>query len=739
MANHRILALFALSILSRPLLAAAPVLGPEVPLVPGLEMRTAAYDQDLPTAASNGDDFVVAWADGRRLGSDIFVTRVGNDGHPVEPLGRRVVAGTRPKIASAGGDYVLVWQFASSLNSIRLSAGAMQASAPHLLGSGEVVALVSNGSSYLLVTRPEAGALTNRATILDRDGVPLRTVAKTFATTIGAAAFGGQYYLVDTAASSLILHTIAQDGSVTDQALPAADPAPKIAAFAPGAILIAWDSLIYRVAGYDGRTIKAPTALTVPDPQTHVAAGAGWDGREFSIVYSPLSSLTGNVRLYRITLDGTVPAPPLSLAPTTVASGAAYASSTSGQLVVWSESHNFTHEIVGVAAPSFSALAAAAPTAAEILSYSGEAQGDVQIARGPRGVLAVWDDADRWLQASASFNGGPPITLQATPGPDYIGWPAVMAGKNVYLVVWRHAVLGSPGSDRLLAKRFDFDGHDLDPQPLVLSSEVLRTQAVSADAHAPSLAFDGSSFLVAWAESADLYAIRIGETGPPLGEEEAEVGTISLRAHSARALWSGTEYLVGYTVDDICLINLCTTPRHFSMTRVARAGTIASAVAPPAIFYFGQGDTHVGTTWANGAMTVVWARAGVVFLGQTAPDGKVLLSPRTVARAATETPNPEIIWNGSEYVLVWLERIGDSQGHRVMAIRLDIDLRPIDNEPFIVSLGPAPRLPPSLTVTPSGVLIAYSRADDANGDAPRLFMRALDRIPTSPHRRAVRR
>ena len=71
MVKHHIFTLLTASLLSLNLYAAAPVLGPEVPLVPGLEPRADAYGQGSPAAASNGIDHLVVWEDGRRLSHDI--------------------------------------------------------------------------------------------------------------------------------------------------------------------------------------------------------------------------------------------------------------------------------------------------------------------------------------------------------------------------------------------------------------------------------------------------------------------------------------------------------------------------------------------------------------------------------------------------------------------------------------------------------------------------------------------
>lgn len=738
MAKHHILAFFAASLLSHLLLAATPVIGSEVPLVPGVELRSAAYDQTAPAAASNGSDHLVVWVDGRRLGSDIYATRVGTDGRPAEPLGRRIATGTNPKIASAGGDYLLVWQTSSGLQSIRLSADGAPLSAPHAVGTGEPVALVSNGSTYLLVTRPGPATTESAATVLDRDGVPLRRVARTFALTVGAGAYGGQYYVVD-AGSSITLRSIAHDGAVTDRVLQAVAVSPQrqmIAAFAPGAVLLAWDSGVYMLVGYDGSVITGLTALPIPNlPYREIAAG--WDGREFLVVFSPVGNAAAATTAFRLAADGTPIGGPLTLSAPMAVDAVSFASSSAPPLIVWSQSREFTFDIVARAVPSFSALTAEL-TPATLISGFGEAQGDVQIARGSRGILTVWDDADRWLRASASFNGGPPVTLQSTPGPDYIGWPAVAAGTNVFLVVWRHAALSPPRADRLLAKRFDFDGKDLDPQPLVLMTETVADfLEIQTPPQTPSIAFDGSSFVVAWADKQELYITRVGETGPVLGEGEIQVGN---KARSPRALWTGNELLIGYSRESGPQIVGGPTASDLSAVRFDRSGTAISQVPPaPVLDFIGYGYTRISAAPAPDAVTFAWvdtrsSRRDIVAM-QTTLDGRAKLNPVVIVpRAAGEgTASVEIAWNGSEYVLAWVE-----PGGRVKGIRLDARLRRLDTEPFEVSSGPGPQLPPWLITTPSGVLIAYSRADDANGGAPRVFMRALARRPAGRNRAVAR-
>src|SRR5207249_1176574 len=96
----------------------------------------------------------------------------------------------------------------------------------------------------------------------------------------------------------------------------------------------------------------------------------------------------------------------------------------------------------------------------------------------------------------------------------------------------------------------------------------------------------------------------------------------------------------------------------------------------------------------------------------------------------------QMAWNGTEFVLAWLEPM-DGGGWKVRATRIDAALNPIDSQPFDVAAGPAPFTPVAVIGTPTGALIAYTRADDANAGAPRAFMRALDRVAQTPRGRAV--
>src|SRR5204863_744732 len=133
-----------------------------------------------------------------------------------------------------------------------------------------------------------------------------------------------------------------------------------------------------------------------------------------------------------------------------------------------------------------------------------------------------------------------------------------------FIVVWRHVAF--PGPDRFLAKRFDFDGRALDPEPLVLASDSQTTSSAVGVPQTPSIAFDGTAFFVAWTEGKKLYTIRVGEDGVLSDAREVEVADVA--AYSAHALWTGNEFLIGYAVYSYCATQYCTPGLDLAALRV---------------------------------------------------------------------------------------------------------------------------------------------------------------------------
>jgi hypothetical protein len=312
-------------------------------------------------------------------------------------------------------------------------------------------------------------------------------------------------------------------------------------------------------------------------------------------------------------------------------------------------------------------------------------------------------------------------------GRNFVGSPAVAAGAHVFLVAWRNGA-------SLLARRYDFDGRAVDPQPLLLDGAYGGNVI-------PSIGFDGSAFLVVWDHQRSLLAGTIGETGALSSERaipsipDPAIEGINGSSQCARVLWTGREFVVPYTVGTFPAPVLFFISRFIALARVDVA---ASILSQPSLIGFndaGINSLKLAATFANGRVTYAWTdRNNDLSVAQTAPDGTVLRPPRVVVPHLLDVDGPQIVWNGAEYVLLW--SASDLADRKTNVMRLDAELKPIDAALIDVPINNARDL--SLIATGTGVTIGYSRFDDATGTW-RAFTRTLDRALPLPRERAIRR
>jgi hypothetical protein len=716
--------------------------GPEIPLLPELD-RTPAVAGAI-SAASNGRDFLVAWEDNRQSGPDVYVTRVGADGQPVDPLGHHVALGRKPLVARSGNGYLIVWStLHSGFHAQRVDENGLPLAPSRSVTqlSFEPTLLLSNGSTFLL-----AGART--ALLLDAEGAMLGILDLQADDTVGATVRDGRYVVMvrNLTSAQYALETINDNGSIAASSFSASlpdrvDGGVRIPAFGTSSILLAMPNG-YFIVGYDGTLIKAPVTVTTRAGQRAMAAG--WDGRQFLIAFSSND-------LVRVSADGTLIDSATLVLSDHPSTAMTIVSGANAQLIAWNDKTFAEGGLVARAASDFDALAAASAEPTH-LAYTGEAQFQPQIALSPGGGLfGVWSDPGRY-EVSASFNGSP-ITIDQTAHEDWTGWPAVAAGKNVFLVTWWRNSSGD--SDRLLGQRFDFTGRAVDPWPMVLDQSAFVSNQLD---HTPAaIAFDGSSFFVAWTRATNdsafvpekLRTIRVGEQGQPFDGGESTLvgpgyGFTSARVRSARALWTGSELLVTTTYEISGHAGGIFIDRTIATLRFDRTNTAISEMPVTPMFsntLLMSGP--VAMTRVGSRVTYAWSDlANGISVGQATADGTTTVAPRIIVTRAWNEPLTlaGIAWNGSEHVLVWLDTFDpESNATKLRGIRLDADLQPIDAEPFDVFSGPGPYSGPWLVAAPDGVLIGYSRSDDVTGQ-PRVFVRALERLaPQIPHRRVVGR
>jgi hypothetical protein len=746
-------------------MAAEVRLGPETALTPIRPLGPAAYSQGEPAVASNGSGFLAVWADGRRgRYSDLYASRINHDGQSEEPRGRLIAeASLNPQIASVGGDYLLAYTISSnsgnsSLVTRRLDQDGVPIGTAHILttDSSLPISLASNGTNYLLtIVKYQRAA----AMLLDRDGVLLRTIWTGSDSLLAAGTHSGTYVVADYSVSYQpirarpALHVIIDAGTITNVVLPnlALSSNYRIAAaLSPNIVLFTWlsekNELQYLLADYNGRLISGPMTIDPNVSHEYQPLGASWNGSEFEISYGQGAS---NIDIVRVTLGGSL----VDSAPFVLSSRGASvpvsAAAAGERIFVWSDKRlsetdirdgedYSERDILARTFTSFDSLLAA-PDQGNLISWSGPAQVDVKVARSGNHEIEVW--SDRFDRIRVSVN-GVPVSINGVPASivpliagGYVDQQAAGASNSNFLVVWHDS------DGRMLAERVAFDGQVLDSPPIVLS---INSTGM------PSIASDGSAYLIAWSNehllsfsNSFVFTARVEGNGTmssssTFGAVERGFGTF-FRANVPQVVWTGNQFFAGYAlVDDLGSCDLsCHYPAEVGGTPLSAAGQ--PSPAKPAVLFddssYAVAD-YVPFAVAAGAGKVmfVWSGGTAIGMAVTTAEGTPVAGPRIVmfSNGYNCVWSPAISWDGTDFVVAWIDQCDNV----LRAMRLT-PLGEAIEQPFDVASDVLP-YGPSMAPTPDGIVIAYSRPDALNADAPRTFERTLARIPPAiPRRRSA--
>jgi hypothetical protein len=741
--------------------AADARLGIERPLTPIGNPGPSAHDsKHPPQVASNGRDFFAVWMEQRRGSTNVYGTRVGRDGEPRDPLGIRIVDGYHNAvIASAGDGYLIAWDGLDGTTTQRFDDNGRPLAPPRLIGSYQPLSLSSNGSSYLLVygQYPYRG---NAAVLLDRDGVPQRTQVGWGSQFVASGVHNGSYVIVEAASSSdgtlLDLYTIAESGSMTDTPLPKIRNVVNLtAAFSRDGILLAWERVQsleanskpagFVLADYSGHLVTAVDLDYPPEAAWIHLPAAWWDGNEFAVIFARGSLNLGTIRISAAgkVLDSSPFVLNLKFSTGTTP---VYASADSVQIILWL-GYEFGR-VANIAGRTFAGFGALETSETKLITYSGRAQTDVKVARAGAHEIVAWLEMGERVFASVDGMAipvdGPPLPIAPGTPDRAVGYPAVAAGNGSFLIVW-------PGSLDLLAVRITFDGRILDSVPIVLSDHAPQRDWFSRC----SIASDGTAFVITCVQDRDVVIARVPED-PSVRTRtlsnfpvDAVSGGWSF-AYSPQVASAASGFFVAYSLDTLGHPNYGSYDHHPAAMAGLRIGTNREASSPPKMLFdfTGNGEQPLAMAAGGGTSTMVWYfddRFGHgIALAQVGDDGGVRPGPRTITYASfmpsfvrcIRPSVPAIAWDGAEFVVAWTEGVSCSRTI-VRAIRISRNGDPLDDAPFDVAT--ADLAGTSIVPTSEGVDVVYSHGDEANGDAPRAFVRSLARLPPSVLRRHAAR
>lgn len=559
-------------------------------LVGGTAPAPAPLLRHFPATASDGEDFFVVWSDSRSGTPAVMATRVKRTGQILDPLGIRIAGATglviAPQVVWDGGAYLVVWATAEwtgsgywgqpAVHAARVDRDGRMVMAPRVIAENASTTegryAASNGNvSVIAYLDGERGPRNPaRLVVLDRDGNTLRheALASTSAYRSGfTIAAGPSQFVVAWEANP----GFDPNGTVIEAVKVTADGHVSGSPVTLGAgqdAAIATDGTRYTVVWRRwlqseyvwilmSRTIDADlTPFTDVQP---VASGEieyvsmRWRGDRYEIIAGGRIPPATDYHIISIELDrdGKKLGSRNRGALDVLYPGPQIVAATNGTdlFVALTSTSPFVanQQIVGRLYRGNS-TAADAPL---LLSWSGNAHGNPQIASSASGQFVAWNEDDGVYatridpQGNALDGRGIRISTRtgsvrtAFDGTNYVvAWidsdfigvryvapstGAIVAEAHVPAIGWEGlALAASPQAmyvvfveeERIRVTRIPHATHTPDPAPLVVSPEGML-------AAAPAAAWNGSALLVTWSEQ---YWVPRGD--PPL--------VLSIGIHAAR-------------------------------------------------------------------------------------------------------------------------------------------------------------------------------------------------------------
>jgi hypothetical protein len=673
-----------------------PTVGPEVPVsrpVPG-----APRVADDQAVASGGGVFLVAWIDIRE---HLWVTRVDRNGAVVDQSGIQLSAeySHAPTVAFDGTNFLVAWGGSGPIQARRVSpGGAVLDPEPIVLSSTPGVPEVSfGGGTYLVVwDRFDSGSESAviAGTRLRPDGVVLRPADVLILDPGDSSqhqidiAFDGTHHLLvwdqgDPWSSDVHGTLVGTDGVAVGPVQPISTAVgeqrrPVVASTGSG-FFVAWED---RVQGYDvyGARVR-PDGSVVDAAGIRIGAAADsfyyaphdvtWDGVDVLVTWQAGAFGQESIRGTRVDPSGTV----LDPDGVELADGFHPATAFDGtRHLVTSAIRLYARDIVAGARVT-PGLAPLDPDGFTV-AVGADQQSDLDVVSDGANHFAVWVDNRTGSPAVYGGRIGPEGQLLdgagfavSVPAESYVEGPSVAFDGTNFLVVW----VERPRNDAnfLRAARISRSGAILErfdiDQPSYISI--------------PEVEFGNGVFLVVWARFEVLVAARVTPDGSVLDPGGFELGWSYLTTVPEIDVAAGAaEFLVvlqtGRSTDtgsDNNVYGVVVTPE----------GTVAAGRIVVATGELDQ--SHPRVAWQDGTYLVVWHAAdddywppgSADIVGARLDGSGTVLDPAgiPVSTAPNDQQQPDVAGAGGRFLVTWNDRrrSADFYDAEVHGTRVDPD------------------------------------------------------------------
>lgn len=295
--------------------------------------------------------------------------------------------------------------------------------------------------------------------------------------------------------------------------------------------------------------------------------------------------------------------------------------------------------------------------------------------------LVVWEDGyniyGSRVDPSANVLDPEGFEISAVPGVQ--AFPSVAFDGANYLVVWFH--FRELSGEGIFGARVDPSGTVLDPGGVPISFATDHWYGL------PSVAFDGTNYLVAWGDNRyvdpyiDIYGARVDQSGSVLDSSGFGISTAPGRQSYPSVAFDGTHYLVvwedlrsgssrdiyGARVDQFGGVF---DPEGIAICTAARDQTV------PSVAFDG---THCLVVWEH-------SRSGTShdIYGARVDSSANVLDPEgfEISGVPESQGYPSVAFGGADYLVVWHD---SRDGHGICGARVDRSAIVLDPDGFTIS------------------------------------------------------
>jgi hypothetical protein len=425
---------------------------------------------------------------------------------------------------------------------------------------------------------------------------------------------------------------------------------------------------------FDARSVHQQTFLVdthtvfVPAGEWQGTPAAAFDGTNYLIVWEDERYGTTDIYGARIAQDGTV----LDVAgfaicradqhqrrPSVVFGGTEY-------LVVWEDYRYSSYDIFGARVTTAGTVLDAAGIA---ISTAAGYQLSPCVAYDGTNYLVVWEyqEGDYDLYGARVSPAGTvldPSGIAIATGPAHEYFPEIAFDGTNYLVAWKRYYSGNYG---IYGTRIAQSGTVLDPSGFLVSF----SGATQGD---PSIAYDGTNFLVVWEDSRngsnDIYAARVTPSGTVLDPAGIGVSTHASSQYAPAVTFNGNDFVIIWR-------DYRNTDTDIYGARVSQTGTVLDPAGIPVIRAPNSQLAPSCASDGTNCLAVWWDYRTIhnynVIGARIAQDGHVLDDTGIMlSTSANWQEHVSVACDGTNFLLVWEDtRSSDSSDIYGMRVSLD--------------------------------------------------------------------